>query len=244
MCTTHFRRASTLLPTKLTVISIDEERLRCFLVNQVPTYASTIFSKITNLEEPQVINRPAAVMQASGTLQEAMHEFSTAWDLSTSNLRIGQIGCGLAHLEAIQEVANGENITLICEDDMLIDKNKTREAWEAVLIANSTPDRWGVLRIGQHQTAAGPLLAIDDQYQLTMHTRLIWGSWRWGTYGYIVTPIAARAIMTALAAQPELFDTPSDVWLSRIDISEAGGVKSLDPAIVKYRTDVVSTTQM
>lgn len=239
MCQAHFRIAADLLPTKLIVISIDAERLRSCLDVQIPKFTAEILSKMTNLADPLIMNRPGKAMFADDTLQSAMHERNENWDLPSSSLRHGEIGCTLAHLDALHETAIGTSITMICEDDLLLNEARAHDDWKTLLIANTAPGGWGILRFGQHAARNSP---TATHLQLTPRTKLIWGSIRHGTYGYLATPAGAKAVLAALDAKPELLDIAADIWLSRIGVDQAGLIKSLEPAIVKYRTDVVSTT--
>ncbi len=140
-------------------------------------------------------------------------------------------------------MAKEEDIAVICEDDMLINADKVRQDWEVVMIANTVPDGWGVLRIGQHKAVGEYAIGEGHSLQLTTRVRLLWKTHRFGNYGYIITPVTARAMLDELSKQPLLFDKPSDIWITMVDINTVGDVKSIDPSLIKYRTDVVSTTQ-
>ena len=117
--------------------------------------------------------------------------------------------------------------------------------FKTLLVANAAPGKWGLLRIGQH--SSGNLYPLTHTYascQLTKNTKLAWGVSRWGTYFYTVTPEAAQKILDTLQKHPELYDTPSDVWMSDVRVCDAANVKFLEPSFVDYRTDVVSTTNL
>jgi GR25 family glycosyltransferase involved in LPS biosynthesis len=240
--------AAALLPERLIVISIDKERLQRFHSEAVK-YSKTVFSRVTNLEDPVIISRPAVQMDKKGTLEDAMRQWSATWNLANTQLRLGEIGCGLAHLAALQNASNGKGVVAICEDDVLFREASALDNLRTLLVANTVPGAWGLLRIGQHTSESSgnldPLAHTGTSWQLTKKTKLACGGVggaRWGTYFYTVTPEAAKNILDILQKHPALYDTPSDVWVSNGAVCKAADIKFLEPSFVKYRTDVVSTT--
>ena len=238
MCSTHFHAASALLPEHLVVISIDKKRLQRFHL-EASKYSSTVFSQVKNLQDPVIISKPAVHMAEKDTLQGAMHQWSSTWNLTETQLRLGEIGCTLAHLAALQHASRCEGVVAICEDDVLFSEGTTLDNLKTLLVANTAPGAWGLLRIGQHAASS---CHTYESCQLTRSTKLAWGATRWGTYFYIVTPDAAQRTLDTLQKHPELYDFPSDFWISHATVCEAANVKFVEPSFVKYRTDVISAT--
>ena len=238
MCRRHYRLASSCLPQSLVIISIDPKRLkRCHV--ELAKYKTNVFANTTNAE--LVVSKSGRAMQSDGTLPAAMRAWCEDWRLEDCPLTLGEIGCSLAHLEALKHACDADLTVAVCEDDDVVNVEGVKDHLKTVLIANTVPG-WGILRTGQHAATSELGREGASTMQLTNKVKLSWGTTRWGLYAYIATPSGARAALEALRANPQLYNTPADVWMSSPQVAEAAGVKFLDPALVSYRTDVISTT--
>jgi GR25 family glycosyltransferase involved in LPS biosynthesis len=244
MCRVHWKRADAHLPEKVIVISIDDRRLQqC--KTELAKYATTVLRKVSHT--PLVISRNGKDMLADGSLEGAMKQWDANWvydPWKQDSMTPGTIGCSLAHLDALRLVSMGTEVVAVVEDDIVVRASSSApvEDMKTVMMAATTPEGWGVLRIGQHPPRVCP---PTDQLQcrkLTRATKLIWGTLRYGTHFSIITPMAARKILLALSRNTALYNVPVDVWMSDCALSAAANIKSLSPCLVKYRMGQPSTT--
>ena len=236
MCHKHTQQASTLLPKKLIVISIDQQRYDA-CKHQINKYHDTMFKDVKG--PPEVISQNGEELLRNGGLQREMNKWHDEWKFDPQILTCGQVGCSLGHMKALRAAADGNDVVTIVEDDILVDVSASVDNLKTVMVANTVPGGWGLLRVGQHQTAQA---SEFKSRQLTKRTKLVWGCIRWGTYFYLTTPQAAAATLEALNSNKHLYNQPCDIWMSDAAVSDAANIKDIHPALVKYRTDVVSKT--
>jgi GR25 family glycosyltransferase involved in LPS biosynthesis len=228
------------LPKRVIAISIDDDRME-MCSQELEKLQGSVLRNAT--PTPAVVCRNGAELKQSAELAPALEEFHSLWSEAggswNRNLTVGELGCSLAHIDALRMVADGKAVTAVVEDDFIVGQNQA-EILKVFLCASAGVGTSFLLRVGQ--CAADPKAEPTATRALPGRRRLVKGTLRHGTHFYIVNPQGAKAILAALQDNPALLDLPADIWMSHAAVEKATEVWSFDPALVGTRPGVVSTT--